>query len=1797
MNGGVSDEVKWSSAGQSPHHQSSSSCTSSSAGSFTAGGGGVAAETRVGDFHPPHHPSSSGSSSRGTEEERKRTGAAGGGGNDNTSTSTTSSSIFSPPRHHYWDVHHVDPFSRGRVINYLRRMGVTAAYPFTITSSTEPTAQEVSRGVRTASTPLGKTRLDGNAKNIHSNGEEAEEDGVGRGESAMISTVIYTATLPLPLPSPHGSYLAEGVGETVKDAELLAAMHAERVCDTLGVPLFRLPSMQLKYAENIRRTEQRYAPLPGEPLKPEGTPVPPPLRMVSASTERAMALRRQGSRGAETGDSSWGLEEEWKRGKGECVGGKNRNEENVEDPPGKRGGGWVLEGEANQHNDTDNSTRTDEGKKRTSSLSDELDPLSFSSLFSPLLSEAEIIVEHTTTKATALEARVGGRKGGEVEPRSSNTGRTNGAHGSGGGGGGGGETSSPSAGGTATSTMMTTPLPSPASTSSLSSADSSLHASLSALHGKKRRSEHEGEEDVHGRRGGDISSGGGIKKRESVDASTVPSSPPSPRNEHYNAINDQQQHDHHPIPAGYAAMAKSTSGSREVSSTTCTTSSFDTPPPPSTTTSMPRENEKKDENQKNTLVQQVKEGGEGEEFRSYIFYPWSLSSSPRGYLGTAPPHSMMMNNHNARQNNHNNNYHHSVFDPTEGGRWQMVNVLSSRRSAFPEDAIALPCVLDPGALERMKDFFLQRPALAKLISSSLEKKEEKVVVEGQQDPSDSSNNESGGFLGRVRYTPKHSKLEDALVCTHVVLPGSATRMYVAELALPLSLPLPLSPPPSSSSSSACSSSFGQTEIEVTLKPKGEKEEGNHFSCTSTTSTTTRRKKEEEISQVPLIAMGKASQREVAKQLAAMHAELLLDALGVPLFPGDPARQARHARATAAYGRPLWGAAVGGQAAATASPPPPFLPSSSSSSLPLPLKQQLGCGEEIWIDGGGGKGAPNSTTNHSAAYSRTEGERIVGAQNELNFLCSDAMEVYPPSELLEEAEAILARWQREVARSPYPNCYLITKMGDFYRAATLTPVPRAFGVRGGIAIARTPAQAISLCALHAVDSLCALGIPLWTHPTPPAEGEKDERAGEATGKKNGEPQPKQPQTLEKFMRQRKHRGQGTPEDWIGWWDGHEHYLAASSSPTSNHHNHNMMGGAAGTATALEPAVIYDPATAKMVYDGLRLEYEQRQGRGNTMDTKGGKKDDNIAEHETLGNVGGEGGGGESKEESSIPVSTSPDTTPTTTKLSSPAPDGGGAAAFQETSEKIHSAWLWGWKHLLRVLDNHHHHQQKKKKQQLSPPSAAPTPPSAAAPSSSSSSLSFSHPLRPAYLPAYIMEGNQPRRLPHATDLRDILQISVIRDVDEFGKGCTEEELIHIGNEVKVCVQNYLRHQYALLEAQEAAAAASSAAEEKGGISPSPAISSKKKKKRKGFVNIAGGNQTVATTAGEEGENKKMESENGDGSLLPQAGGKGKQAKEKENSSLTGWDARTPPLFVPSVCITGYGRTGCSVHNIAFLRLLPPFISPPKAVIQKKKNHNNSNNNNTSLYNNSCHISSNTKGMEKKGEKGSMAASSGGEVRRRLVSLRPPVESPSSLSESPTLSSAPTTNTTIHVPPPEEEKTETPPPPSSPFYTSLLPPLSSPSSFFLPPTIASRSTSVGADAAPSGDSPVEVSYIPLAVGFSLKKKDAERACYVHSALLLYDVYGEDVLARYRAGLPRMSVVGSLDALKEKCFKGRKEQSPPPAPAVGATTTSSSSFSPSPENPRLPPPKPLIHAIMKNFIDTGRYMTVQKAKRSPF
>eukprot|EP00759_Apiculatamorpha_spiralis_P004339 PhF_6_TR12589/c0_g3_i1/m.19825 len=92
----------------------------------------------------------------------------------------------------------------------------------------------------------------------------------------------YTASLIVPMPSPYAPREAAGIGATTKEAQILAAMHAERILGVLGVPIFGLASAQAKYITQVGK-----AFVVQTSLQPESTPSPPILcSVVIAAKER-----------------------------------------------------------------------------------------------------------------------------------------------------------------------------------------------------------------------------------------------------------------------------------------------------------------------------------------------------------------------------------------------------------------------------------------------------------------------------------------------------------------------------------------------------------------------------------------------------------------------------------------------------------------------------------------------------------------------------------------------------------------------------------------------------------------------------------------------------------------------------------------------------------------------------------------------------------------------------------------------------------------------------------------------------------------------------------------------------------------------------------------------------------------------------------------------------------------------------------------------------------------------------------------------------------------------------------------------------------------------------------------------------------------------------------------------------------------------------------------------------------------------------------------------------------------------
>ncbi|KPA78014.1 putative mitochondrial hypothetical protein [Leptomonas pyrrhocoris] len=646
----------------------------------------------------------------------------------------------------YCDVHTLDPFARGRVANFIRRMG----------------------------------RVEGDIFRVKEVPPADETASAGR-----VLPRHYVATCRIPLPEPHGFHIAQGLGEDRKEAELLAAMHAERVCDALGVPLFRLKTAQLKHAEAVRLKEGRYAPLPDDPVKPLGTPVPPPLRLLRSPPPPSSSPAS--------------------------------NERASQQSPASLHVDIPAVAVAEAASQSSSSKQSNSGASSSHSLNHDFP--SKETIGAPLSSDYSAIKNTVSS---------------EGSPRSAKC-------------------------------------------------SASVSPALEANDGPG-----------------------------SPPPFTWPTAHPTTFLSRCPNLNESRCHDPYQLCAAYAPTFSDAEHAARVQAYA------------------------------STVVYPWQSGWEGvmdahEEVAASSMRGNGLAAGGDASLPSATVAAAVAAVTSVQ------------FDPTESGMWQMVNDRNLRCSPTPEDALVLPYVFDgPHALARVTEYYQQHD----------------------------------------------TTLAEHLKVRQVTTPGLTTRMSEAELRL-----------------------IG----------------------------------------VSVTARGKSQTEEMAVRLAAMHAELLVDALGLPLFPKDDKRQARHAAVVAGYGR--WATdPLGGS---TASPNP-------HDALPRPLKSQIGT-DDIWL---------SADASPQMRGRRTESEHIIATHNFVVAQTRDAIEVNPPSELLEEAYAMLREWQTHIARSRYTNLYVLFDMNDrVFRATTITPVPARFGPRGGTAIGSTAKKAMQLCALHAMDTLCALGVPL------------------------------------------------------------------------------------------------------------------------------------------------------------------------------------------------------------------------------------------------------------------------------------------------------------------------------------------------------------------------------------------------------------------------------------------------------------------------------------------------------------------------------------------------------------------------------------------------------------------------------------------------------------------------------------------------------------------------------------------------
>ena len=141
----------------------------------------------------------------------------------------------------------LDPYARAKVLNFIKRAGSAKSSPTSAPSS-----------------PSLLSKAEGNLFSIRS--------------FQTFDGAHFEARLALPLPQEYGERVAVGVAPTAKDAECLAAMHAEQIIDALGFHMYSLQSTQRRHAAAARQ-KGRWAPMPEDGPKSPTCRNPLPLRL------------------------------------------------------------------------------------------------------------------------------------------------------------------------------------------------------------------------------------------------------------------------------------------------------------------------------------------------------------------------------------------------------------------------------------------------------------------------------------------------------------------------------------------------------------------------------------------------------------------------------------------------------------------------------------------------------------------------------------------------------------------------------------------------------------------------------------------------------------------------------------------------------------------------------------------------------------------------------------------------------------------------------------------------------------------------------------------------------------------------------------------------------------------------------------------------------------------------------------------------------------------------------------------------------------------------------------------------------------------------------------------------------------------------------------------------------------------------------------------------------------------------------------------------------------------------------
>ncbi|KAK7200966.1 hypothetical protein NESM_000155900 [Novymonas esmeraldas] len=205
--------------------------------------------------------------------------------------------------------------------------------------------------------------------------------------------------------------------------------------------------------------------------------------------------------------------------------------------------------------------------------------------------------------------------------------------------------------------------------------------------------------------------------------------------------------------------------------------------------------------------------------------------------------------------------------------------------------------------------------------------------------------------------------------------------------------------------------------------------------------------------IPVPAVGKSVSQEVANDLCAMHAELLLQWFGVHVYEGVRL-QAMYCDACLQWGRLM-----------APEPVDPATVDVATANLPKPMKHLYQNQPRI----------RKRCAERSTAEKLLRLNRIVVCLLRQHLIEVSIINNPDFAELLSLAMQCLRSFM-VATRHPYESAIHCFKYSaEQFRCTVYLPLPEQYGIRGGYAIGDTPQSGRELCALHAIDILCALDL--------------------------------------------------------------------------------------------------------------------------------------------------------------------------------------------------------------------------------------------------------------------------------------------------------------------------------------------------------------------------------------------------------------------------------------------------------------------------------------------------------------------------------------------------------------------------------------------------------------------------------------------------------------------------------------------------------------------------------------------------